>query len=118
MNFLNDLGRVFQSAGQTINDEIIKPAEATLNPKNTGQINAFDPNKASFNNAFDPNKNGFTNAFNPNKNGLKVALDNLETQLQKIDPNKNGVSNALTPIKTGLLVYQIQKKLKLKLIKS
>ena len=41
MNFLNDIGRAFQSAGQTINYEIIKPAENTLNPKNTGLINAF-----------------------------------------------------------------------------
>ena len=32
MNFFNDIGRAFQSAGQTINNEVIKPAENTLNP--------------------------------------------------------------------------------------
>ena len=95
MNFFNDIGKAFQSAGQTINNEVIKPTEATLNPKNTGLINALDPNK-----------NGFTNAFSnldPKKNGLKVALDNLENHMQKLDPNKNGASNAFNPHKNGFV---------------
>ena len=95
MNFFNDIGRAFQSAGQTINNEVIKPAENTLNPKNTGMINALDPNK-----------NGFTNAFSnldPKKNGLKIALDNLENHMQKLDPNKTGASNAFNPHKNGFV---------------
>ena len=95
MNFFNDIGRAFQSAGQTINNEVIKPAENTLNPKNTGLVNAFDPNKASFTNAF--------SNLDPKKNGLKIALDNLENHMQKVDPNKNGVSNAFNPNKNGFV---------------
>ena len=91
MNFLNDIGRAFQSADQTINNEVIKPAEATLNPKNTGLINAFDPNKASFNNVFDPNENGFVNSFDPKKNGLKIkGLSEVE----------RGTQNAITQRRT------------------
>ena len=110
MNFFNDIGRAFQSAGQTINNEVIKPTEATLNPKNTGMINAFDPNK-----------NGFTNAFSnldPKKNGLKIALDNLENHMQKLDPNKNGVSNAFNPHKNGFVSVLDPKKVETQINKE
>jgi hypothetical protein len=31
MNFFNDMGRTFQDIGNTINNEVIKPAENTIN---------------------------------------------------------------------------------------
>ena len=68
---------MIKPAETTINNQVIKPATITL----------------------DPNKNGFTNVFSnldPKTNGLKIALNNLETQLQKIDPNKNAVSKSIT----------------------
>ena len=81
MNFFNDIGRAFQSAGQTINNEVIKPAENTLNPKNTGFTNTFAPHKGNFKMSFDPNKNGVNNS-------LADAILKLENHLQKVDPKK------------------------------
>ena len=38
MNFFNDIGRAFQNAGNTINNEVIKPTTVTLNPNQNGSL--------------------------------------------------------------------------------
>ena len=101
MGFFDDIGRAFQDAGNAINNDIIQPAQITLDPaKNgvtstftgafdpnkNGTVDFFDPNKGNFNNAFDPNKNGVANAFDPNKNGIETSINN---ELHKIDPKLN-----------------------------
>ena len=76
MNFFNDIGRAFQTAGEAINNEVVKPSIITLDPKNTGFTNTFDPHKSNFKMTFDPNQNGVNNNF-------KIALDKLENKIAK-----------------------------------
>ena len=73
MNFFNDIGRGFQDFGNTINNEVIKPATVALNPNQNSFTNTFDPHKGIFKMTFDPSKNGVNNNF-------KIAFDNLESQ--------------------------------------
>ena len=61
MGFFDDIGRSFQDFGNTINNEVIKPAETTINNE------LYKPAIITL----DPNKNGFTNTFDPNKGILK-----------------------------------------------
>ena len=89
MNFFNDIGRGFQDFGNTINNEVIKPATITLDPNQNGFTNTFHPNKTNFKMTFDPNKNGL-------KDVPKIITDvpkKIETQinkeLNKISPTLN-----------------------------
>ena len=97
MNFFNDIGRGFQDFGNQINNEVIKPAENTL-----------DSTKNGFTNAFDPTKNGFTTALDPTKNGISKTILNdpfikkitndpiIKTTVQKT--NINNFNNALSQL--------------------
>jgi hypothetical protein len=106
MNFFNDIGRGFQDFGNVINNEVIKPAENTLDPTKNGISQTIldnpiikqitnDPiikttvqktNITNFNNALSELHSIFNNPATIN-NTLKNGIVN------GFDPTKNGFSN-------------------------
>ena len=92
MGFFDDIGRAFQDFGNQVNNEVIQPAQITLDPAKNGVSStftgAFDPNKNGTVDFFDPNKGKFNSAFDPKKNGVADAFD----------PTKNGFNNEVSKI--------------------
>ena len=114
MNFFNDIGRGFQDFGNQINNEVIKPAENTLDPTKNGFTNALDPtkngiSKTILNDPFikkitnDPiikttvQKTNITN-FNNALSQLHSIFDNPTTINNTL---KNGIVNGFDPTKNG-----------------
>jgi hypothetical protein len=82
MGFFDDIGRAFQDAGNAINNEVIQPAQITLDPAKNGVADSFDPTK-----------NGFINEVSKIQDVPKIIEDlpnKIETQinveLKKINP--------------------------------
>ena len=90
MGLFDDIGRAFQDFGNQVNNEVIQPAQITLDPSKNGTVDFFDPNKGKFNSAFNPNKNGVSDAFNPNKNGFINEVSKIQDVPKIIEdlPNK------------------------------
>jgi hypothetical protein len=107
MNFFNDIGRGFQDFGNQINNEVIKPAENTLDPTKNGisQTILKDPIIKQITN--DPiikttiqntNINNFNNALSQ----LHSIFNNPSNVLHITDPIKNGIVNGFDPTKNGI----------------
>ena len=82
MGFFDDIGKAFENFGNQVNNEVIQPAQITLDPAKNGVADSFDPTK-----------NGFINEVSKIQDVPKIIEDlpnKIETQinveLKKINP--------------------------------
>jgi hypothetical protein len=103
MNFFNDIGRGFQDFGNQINNEVIKPAENTLDPTKNGISQTILDNPIIKQITNDPiikttvqktNINNFNNALSE----LHSIFNNPATINNTL---KNGIVNGFDPTKNG-----------------
>ena len=104
MDFLNSIGNSFQDFGNQINNEVIKPAENTLDPTKNGisQTILNDPNIKKITN--DPLIKTITKDINTTNlnNQLHSIFNNPSNVLHITDPITKGFVNGFDPTKNGV----------------
>ena len=112
MGLFDDIGRAFQDFGNQVNNEVIQPAQITLDPAKNGVTStftgAFDPNKNGTVDFFDPNKGKFNSAFDPNKNGFNNEVSKIQDVPKIIEDLPNKIENEI-----NINLKKISPKLKL-----